>query len=173
MDRSTGLLSLVNRLHKPPVCRRGTGRPGRDGGPAAYTASGTLGAAAAGSGRYFGTAMAAGKLGDSTYSTILDREFNMITPKNEMKRDTTEPSRGRFNFAPADSIVSHATAHGQRMRGHTLVWHSQLPGWVSSITDASTLRSMMNNHITTEICLDQARRCGRLARARAVAILHE
>ena len=107
--------------------------------------------AAAGSGRYFGTAVPSGKLGDSTYSTILDREFNMITPENEMKWDTTEPSRGSFNFAPADSIVSHATAHGQRMRGHTLVWHSQLPGWVKSITDANTLRSVMNNHITTEM----------------------
>ena len=107
--------------------------------------------AAAGSGRYFGTAVPSGKLGDSTYSTLLDREFNMITPENEMKWDTTEPSRGSFNFAPADSIVGHATAHGQRMRGHTLVWHSQLPGWVKSITDANTLRSVMDNHITTEM----------------------
>src|SRR5581483_3205043 len=119
--------------------------------PAAHAASGTLGAAAAESGRYFGTAVAAGKLGDSTYSTILDREFNMITPENEMKWDTTEPSRGSFNFGPADQIVNHATAHGQRMRGHTLVWHSQLPGWVSSIRDANTLRSVMDNHITTEM----------------------
>lgn len=119
--------------------------------PAARAASGTLGSAAAGSGRYFGTAVAAGKLGDSTYSTILDREFNMITPENEMKWDTTEPSRGNFNFGPGDQIVNHATAHGQRMRGHTLVWHSQLPGWVSSIGDANTLRSVMNNHITTEM----------------------
>ena len=119
--------------------------------PAAHAASGTLGAAAAGSGRYFGTAVAAGRLGDSTYSTILDREFNMITPENEMKWDTTEPSRGNFNFGPGDQIVSHATAHGQRMRGHTLVWHSQLPGWVSGIRDANTLRSVMNNHITSEM----------------------
>ena len=111
----------------------------------------TLGAQAAASGRYFGTAVAAGKLGDSTYSTILDREFNMITPENEMKWDTTEPSRGKFNFGPADQIVNHAQAHGQRMRGHTLVWHSQLPGWVSSITDANTLRSVMDNHITQEM----------------------
>ncbi|GJF33668.1 beta-xylanase [Kitasatospora sp. NE20-6] len=120
--------------------------------PAAHAAgANTLGAQAAQSGRYFGTAVAAGKLGDSTYSTILDREFDMITPENEMKWDTIEPSRGSFNFAPADSIVSHATAHGQRMRGHTLVWHSQLPGWAGSITDANTLRSVMNNHITQEM----------------------
>ncbi|MEU3338877.1 endo-1,4-beta-xylanase, partial [Streptomyces sp. NPDC006668] len=119
--------------------------------PDATVKASTLGAQAAQSGRYFGTAAAAGKLGDSTYSTILDREFNMITPENEMKWDTTERSRGSFNFGPADQIVGHATAHGQRMRGHTLVWHSQLPGWVSSITDANTLRSVMNNHITTEM----------------------
>ncbi|MFG1811625.1 endo-1,4-beta-xylanase, partial [Streptomyces sp. NPDC049040] len=57
-------------------------------------AAGSLGSAAAQTGRYFGTAVAAGRLSNSTYSTILDREFNMITPENEMKWDTTEPSRG-------------------------------------------------------------------------------
>ncbi|MEV6210406.1 non-reducing end alpha-L-arabinofuranosidase family hydrolase, partial [Kitasatospora sp. NPDC051914] len=111
----------------------------------------TVGDAAAGSGRYFGTAVATGRLGDSTYSTILDREFNMITPENEMKWDATERSRGSFTFAAGDSIVNHAAAHGQKMRGHTLVWHSQLPSWVSSIGDANTLRSVMNNHITQEM----------------------
>ncbi|MBV6703212.1 endo-1,4-beta-xylanase, partial [Kitasatospora aureofaciens] len=89
--------------------------------PAAHAAGGTtLGAAAADSGRYFGTAVASGRLGDPTYSAIADREFTMVTPENEMKWDTIEPSRGSFNFAPADSIVNHASAHGQRMRGHTL-----------------------------------------------------
>ncbi|WP_340377422.1 non-reducing end alpha-L-arabinofuranosidase family hydrolase [Streptomyces sp. SS7] len=110
-----------------------------------------LGTQAAPSGRYFGTAVAAGRLGDSTYTAIADREFNMITPENEMKWDTIEPSRGTFNFGPADQIVNRATSHGQRVRGHTTVWHSQLPSWVGSITDANTLRSVMNNHITTEM----------------------
>jgi len=118
--------------------------------PAADAAGSTLGAAAAQSGRYFGTAVAAGRLSNSTYSTILDREFNMITPENEMKWDTTEPSRGNFNFGPGDQIVSHAQAHGQRMRGHTLVWHNQLPGWVANLS-ASDLQSAMDNHITQEM----------------------
>ncbi len=119
--------------------------------PNTAQAASTLGAQAATSGRYFGAAVAAGKLSNSTYATILDREFNMITAENEMKWDTVEPSRGNFNFGPGDQIVSHAQSHGQKMRGHTTVWHAQLPSWVSSITDANTLRSVMNNHITQEM----------------------
>lgn len=34
-----------------------------------------------------------------------------------------------------------------KVRGHTLVWHSQLPGWVNGLS-ATELRSAMNNHIT-------------------------
>ncbi|GAA4876972.1 non-reducing end alpha-L-arabinofuranosidase family hydrolase [Kitasatospora terrestris] len=110
-----------------------------------------LGTQAAPSGRYFGTAVAAGRLGDSAYTAIADREFSMVTPENEMKWDAVEPSRNNFTFGAADRIVDRASAHNQRMRGHTLVWHSQLPGWVGTIKDAAGLRSVMNNHITTEM----------------------
>ncbi|MFF8291444.1 non-reducing end alpha-L-arabinofuranosidase family hydrolase [Streptomyces sp. NPDC016309] len=108
-----------------------------------------LGTQAAPSGRYFGTAVAAGRLGDPAYTAIADREFNMITPENEMKWDAVQPSRGRYTFGAADKIVDRALAHGQRVRGHTPVWHRQLPAWVGSIRDAQTLRGVMKDHITT------------------------
>src|SRR5512147_225476 len=90
----------------------------------------TLGAAAAQSGRYFGTAIAAGRLGDSAYTTIAAREFNMVTPENEMKPDATEPQQNQFNFSAGDQVYNWATSHGMRVRGHTLAWHAQQPGWM-------------------------------------------
>ncbi|MEN3308269.1 MAG: endo,4-beta-xylanase [Micromonosporaceae bacterium] len=116
--------------------------------PSAQAATG-LAAAAEASGRYFGVAYATAHAGDSTYSGIAGSQFDMVTPENEMKWDTVEPSRGTFNFGPGDQVVAFATAHNQRVRGHNLVWHSQLPGWVSSLP-TNQVQAAMENHITQE-----------------------
>ncbi|WIN00531.1 endo-1,4-beta-xylanase [Actinoplanes oblitus] len=110
------------------------------------SAASTLGAAAAQSGRYFGTAIAGGRLNDSTYSSIAAREFNMVTAENEMKPDATEPQRGQFNFSAGDQIYNWATQRGLKVRGHTLAWHSQQPGWMQSLS-GSSLRQAMIDHI--------------------------
>ncbi|WP_086666597.1 endo-1,4-beta-xylanase [Lentzea kentuckyensis] len=107
----------------------------------------TLGAAAQQSGRYFGTAVAAGRMGDSTYIGILNREFDMVTAENEMKIDATEPSQGRFTYGNADRIVNHARTQGKRVRGHTLAWHSQQPSWMQGMS-GTALRNAMLNHVT-------------------------
>ncbi|GIF51403.1 beta-xylanase [Asanoa ferruginea] len=117
------------------------------GGGSAANAGTTLGASAAEKGRYFGAAISAGKLGDNTYATILNREFNSVTPENEMKWDATEPQQGNFSFGNADRIVNHARSHGMLVRGHTLLWHSQQPGWAQNLS-GSALRNAMNNHVT-------------------------
>jgi endo-1,4-beta-xylanase len=109
-------------------------------------AASTLGSAAAAKGRYFGAAVAAGHLGESAYVSTLDTEFTSVTPENEMKWDAVEGTRGTFTFGPADQIVGHAQGKGMKIRGHTLVWHSQLPGWVGTLA-AADLRTAMNNHI--------------------------
>ncbi|GAB2843497.1 non-reducing end alpha-L-arabinofuranosidase family hydrolase [Lentzea nigeriaca] len=114
--------------------------------PSADAAATTLGAAAAQSGRYFGTAIAGGRLGDSAYTTIAGREFGMVTAENEMKIDATEPQRGQFTFGAGDQIYNWATQRGMKVRGHTLAWHSQQPGWMQSLS-GSTLRQAMIDHI--------------------------
>jgi endo-1,4-beta-xylanase len=112
----------------------------------AQAAASTLGAAAAQSGRYFGAAVSTGHLGEAQYASTWTTEFNGVTPENEMKWDTIEPNRNQFNFAPADQITTQARSRNMKLRGHTLVWHSQLAGWVSGLDTANT-RSAMVNHI--------------------------
>ena len=59
-------------------------------------------------GIYFGTAVQQGNLSNSTLTGVATSQFDMVTPGNEMKWDTTEPSNGRYNFGPGDAIVSWA-----------------------------------------------------------------
>ncbi|TDU80533.1 endo-1,4-beta-xylanase [Streptomyces sp. KS 21] len=106
----------------------------------------TLGGAAAQSGRYFGAAIASGRLGDSAYTTVAGREFNSVTPENEMKIDATEPQQGQFNFNAGDRVYNWAVQNGKQVRGHTLAWHSQQPGWMQNLS-GSALRQAMTNHI--------------------------
>ncbi|MGW4527020.1 extracellular catalytic domain type 1 short-chain-length polyhydroxyalkanoate depolymerase [Amycolatopsis sp. NPDC004378] len=120
---------------------------GLDSGSTTPAAGTTLGGAASGTGRYFGTAVSASKLSDSVYTGILSREFSMITPENEMKIDATEPAQGQFSYTNADRIVAQAASQGARMRGHTLAWHGQQPGWMQGMEGAA-LRSAILNHIT-------------------------
>ncbi|HEU5158612.1 MAG TPA: endo-1,4-beta-xylanase [Streptosporangiaceae bacterium] len=114
--------------------------------PASHAAS-TLGGAAAEKGRTFGAAVANNHLGEAQYASTLDTEFSGLTPENEMKWETIEPSQGQFNFGSADAIVNHAQSRNMKIRGHTLVWHSQLAGWVNNISTGAALTTAMRNHI--------------------------
>ena len=100
------------------------------------SAATTLGASAAERGRYFGTAVAAEQARATARTrTILNREFNMVTPENEMKMDATEPSQNQFSYGAADQIVNRASAAAAcGCAGHTLAWHSQQPGWMQNMS---------------------------------------
>jgi endo-1,4-beta-xylanase len=118
-------------------------------GPASAAGS-TLRAAAEAQGKYFGTEVTGNMINNSTITNLAGQQFDMVTPGNEMKWDTTEPSNGSYNFGPGDGIVSFAKAHGMRVRGHNLVWQNQLPSWVSSLP-LNQVQQAMESHITTEV----------------------
>src|SRR5918998_1323217 len=88
---------------------------------------------------------------DQKYRKLLAAEFSSVSPENQMKWDFIHPEPGVYNFAAADAIVDFAEANGQVVRGHTLLWHSQLPAWVHEIEDPTELRAVLKDHIQTVV----------------------
>jgi len=108
----------------------------------------TLRSAASISGRFFGAALGAAHLAEPDYAAVAAAEFSFATPENEMKWNATEKTRGTFTFDGGDAIVAFAAQNNLLVKGHTLVWHNQLPSWVPAIQDATDLHDAMINHIT-------------------------
>ena len=82
------------------------------------------------------------------FQDVARTEFNFVTPENAMKWDATEPSQNNFSFGGADTLVNFAQANNQKVHGHTLVWHNQLPNWVANGSwNSTTLTNVMYNHI--------------------------
>ena len=85
----------------------------------------------------------------AVYDSALSQNFNILVPENAMKISNTENVRGVFTFTAADAIVDFAEAHGMRMRGHTLVWHSQAGFMANLNVPRDTMLAIMKNHINT------------------------
>lgn len=100
---------------------------------------------------FFGTATDQGLLGQNTNAAIIQANFGQVTHENSMKWGSLESTQGSYNWGPADDVVNFAVENGKLVRGHTLIWHSQLPGWVEGITDAETLRSAIETHVSTVV----------------------
>jgi endo-1,4-beta-xylanase len=119
--------------------------------PAAHAADTPLRDLDAAKGKVVGTAVTGSAL-TGRYGDIAGGQFGSLTPGNAMKWGTVEPTQGGFNWTEADQIVAFAQAHNQQVRGHTLVWHSQNPSWLTNGSWTSAqLSSLLQNHIGTEV----------------------
>jgi endo-1,4-beta-xylanase len=89
---------------------------------------------------------------DSTYRRLTRTQFSTVTAENVMKWEAIEPKRGEYDYAAADRLVRLAEQNGQKVRGHTLVWHNQLPSWLTSGDfTADELRDILHRHITDTV----------------------
>ncbi|MCL2219927.1 MAG: endo-1,4-beta-xylanase [Chitinispirillia bacterium] len=111
--------------------------------------------------RNVGTCIPANGVNNSTNTAIILREFNSLTPENELKPDATIQQSGSTNanvsvsLSRAASILKFAVDNNLYVRGHTLVWHSQTPGWFfrenfqasGAVVSASVMDQRMESYI--------------------------
>ncbi len=103
-----------------------------------------------------GTAVIPFDLNTPAYTAILAEQFSVVTPGNEMKWVVVEPTQGMFDWSGADRLVNFAEQNGQLVRGHTLLWHNQLPTWLTTgvangTITSSQLKDLLEQHIFTEV----------------------
>ena len=67
---------------------------------------------------------------DAQQSALVVKEFNSITAENDMKPALTEPKEGEFTWENADRIADFCRKNGIKLRGHCLMWHSQIGQWM-------------------------------------------
>jgi len=87
-------------------------------------------------------------------SALIVREFNSVTPENDMKMGPIHPEENRYEWKNADAIVDFAVAHHIRIRGHNLLWHNQEAAWMFIGPDGKQvtkelLLKRLKDHITT------------------------
>ena len=88
----------------------------------------------------------------SSFRSILGREFSVLTPENDMKFDHLHPAPTTYYFAGADSLVAFAQQNQMAVRGHTLVWHQQLPKWITSgPSGVDEATQQLIDHVTTVV----------------------
>lgn len=89
---------------------------------------------------------------DSNYVPTIGREFNMLVAGNSMKFDATHPAPNRYNFCRGDQVVRFAETNHMRVRGHVLLWHNQIPSWVTSGSfTQQQATALMKEHIETVV----------------------
>jgi endo-1,4-beta-xylanase len=128
------------------------------GGPPATRpapqASATLRQAGAAHNVIIGAAAASPHLSDPDYATILGSEFSQLQSENEMKfgsihpRPNTDPHP--YSFIGGDALVAFAESHNMLVRGHTLLWHNNVPHWLTSggYTPAQ-MATILQDHINS------------------------
>jgi endo-1,4-beta-xylanase len=116
----------------------------------------SLRALAARIGLRLGTALIPQDIETPSYAAIAASQFSVVTPGNGMKWQIVEPTQGTYDWSQADQLVAFAQANGQLIRGHTLLWHNQLPDWLTTgvgngTITAPQLRQLLYEHIMIEV----------------------
>jgi endo-1,4-beta-xylanase len=84
-----------------------------------------------------------------TYRSLFLEHYSSLTPENEMKMDSLAASAKSRDFSRPDALVAWAAEHGIGVHGHVLVWHRQLPAWLTQAEwNRRDLRAYLRDYVT-------------------------
>ena len=87
---------------------------------------------------------------DVPFGRVVETDFHIAGTENALKFASLHTGSNTYSFSGADSILDHATLHGQLGRGHTLLWHGSVPSWVTNNSyTTSQLQTVAYDHIDT------------------------
>jgi endo-1,4-beta-xylanase len=82
-------------------------------------------------------------------AVLVPQQFNSITSENIMKAEVIHPEWDKYNFDLADKFVAYGKKNNMFVVGHTFVWHSQLPSFITNNISSDSLLLFITNHINT------------------------
>jgi endo-1,4-beta-xylanase len=152
---AAALVAGATSAEAAPLSRAAATRPPAGPGDMPWT-SASLRDLAARVGLRFGSALIPQDIETPSYAAIAGSQFSVVTPGNAMKWQIVEPEQGVYDWSQADQLMSFARAHDQLVRGHTLIWHNQLPTWLlngvaNKTISSAQLMDLAHKHITTEV----------------------
>ncbi len=68
--------------------------------------------------------------------------WNQATAENGCKWGSIEGTRGRYNWAGCDAAYNWAKQNGGHFKFHALLWGSQYPGWLESLSVDDTKKAI-------------------------------
>ncbi len=146
-------VAVAAMLFAPAVVATASASPGERPAPPPQSTDRPLRDLAKPTGLRIGTAVDMSALAnDATYRHKVAQEFDTVTAENVMKWESLEPQRGVYTYEEADKLIAFAKKNGQKVRGHTLLWHNQNPAWLTNgdFTSAE-LRAILREHVINTV----------------------
>jgi endo-1,4-beta-xylanase len=94
-----------------------------------------------------GSAVSYAELQRPEFTRLLAEQASIVVSENDMKWARLHPAPEQFDFARADALLAFAKEHRQKLRGHNLCWHNQLPSWFHRVATPENAADLLRGHI--------------------------
>ncbi|WP_263352124.1 endo-1,4-beta-xylanase [Acidicapsa acidisoli] len=92
------------------------------------------------------------------HAQLLTMHFNSMTPGNDLKWSSIEPSFGTYDYTNGDALVGEAVCNGMKVRGQNLLWATgeQVPAYATgdgtnSAANQAAVTTNIQEHIKNEV----------------------